>query len=289
MGQLLAQLTVNGLLVGFIYALMGAGLTLEFGVLRVVNFGYGALYAVGGYVCYTFAESLGLNFWLALVISFAAIFGLGMLVEKFGFARFRQSELATLVFGVGLMIVGRAAVMLIWGAQGHGITPPISGNVAVWNLTLSYQRVVAAVVSVLAIGLLTLFLRNTLLGKAMRCVSDSKERAELLGINVRRVYMLAMGLGTAMATVAASIVATILVVGPEVDMRALFVGFIIIILAGMGSIPGALLGGLIIGLVESYAMGYLDVTWGTIIPFAILVLVLIVRPQGLFGKRERIG
>jgi branched-chain amino acid transport system permease protein len=281
------QQTINGLLLGLIYALMASGLTLEFGVLKVANFGYGALYLIGGYATFTFAESLGLNFWIALVISFVLLFVAGMIVERFGFARFRNKEMATFVFGVGLMIAVRAGAMLVWGSQGHGINPPLSQTFHLGDFIFSGPRLLAAIVSLGAIIALTLVLRKTTLGKIMRCVSDSKIRAEILGIDTSRIYMITMGIGTAVSAVAASILATIFVVGPEVDMTVLFKGFIIIILAGMGSVGGAIVGGLIIALVEVYTTAAIGVVGGIVASFGILVIILLVKPEGLFGAKVR--
>lgn len=289
MSYLIIQSTINGLLVGSIYALMAVGLTLEFGILKVVNFGFGALYMLGGLTTYSIVSYFGLNFWLSLACSCIVLFLVGMIVEKVGFSRFRDNELATLVFGVGLMIGGRAVIMLFWGAEGRGIEPPLPGMLLWRDYVLSLPRLLAALVALTSFALLALFLKKTTLGKVMRCVSDSSERAATLGINSAKIYMIAMGVGTAMGTIAASVTATVFVVGPEIDMVSLFKSFIIIVLAGLGSIPGALIGGLILGLVEAYAMSMLSVTWGIVIPFAILVISLIIRPQGLFGKTERVG
>jgi len=289
MGYLLAQNAVNGVLVGLIYALMSVGLTLQFGILRVVNFGYGALYLVGGYVAFSFVTFLGLNFWAALFISFVLLFLAGMAVERVGFNYFRGNEMNVLVFGVGLMVALRGIAMIIWGAQGHGIPPPVTGGFSIGEIYFSAQRMAAGGVSIGLFGLLHLFLRRTRLGKVMRCVADSPQRAEMLGIDVTRTHILAMGLGTAISAIAASVLATIFVVGPEIDMAVLFKSFIIIILSGMGNVVGALVGGLILGFVETFAFGFLsNPMWGTVIPFIMLVIILVFRPQGIFGTRERV-
>jgi branched-chain amino acid transport system permease protein len=286
---LIVQTLIQGIVVGIVYALIAAGLTLEFGILKIVNFGYGALFVLGGYVAYTFSTWLGLNFWLSVAVAGAVLFVFGMIVEKVGFSRFRGNELATLVLGVGIMLAGRAATMLVWGAQGRPINAPLVGILHFGRHSVTYQYLVAAAVSLVMIVGLVLFLKKTRYGKVMRAVSDSKERAELQGINTSRVYMVSMGIGSAIAAVSSAVVATFLVVGAEMDMRALFLGFMIIILAGMGNIPGTLVGGMIIGIVEGYSMTYLAVAWGYAIPFLILVVILLARPQGLFGKRERVG
>jgi len=287
--SLVGQNAIDGILLGLLYALMAVGLTLEFGVLKIANFAYGFVFIVGGYLTYTVNQYLGLNFWLSILVSFVALFAIGAVIERIGFAHFRGSEMATLVFGVGLMLFGRAAIMLIWGSEGQQITPPVRGAIIAGQFAISWQRLVAAAVSVLLVFMLWLFLRYTTLGKTMRCVSDSPRRAELLGINSLLVYMLAMGVGSAVAAVGASFIGTIMQVGPGIDMTALLKGFVIIILAGMGSLPGAVVGGLIIGLLEAYASSYLGATMGYVIPFAIMVIVLLVRPQGIFGRRERVG
>jgi branched-chain amino acid transport system permease protein len=287
---LVVQTLIQGFVVGIVYALIASGLTLEFGILKIVNFGYGALFVLGGYVAFTFVNGLGLNFWLSLLLAGIVLFIFGMIVEKVGFSRFRNNEMATLVLGVGIMLAGRAATMLVWGAQGRPVNAPLVGILKFWGRhSITYQYLVAAAVSVVMIGGLVLFFKKTRYGKVMRAVSDSKERAELQGINTSRVYMVSMGIGTAVATISSAVVATYLVVGAEMDMRALFLGFMIIILAGMGNIPGTLVGGVIIGIVEAYAMTYMAVAWGYAIPFLILVVILLARPQGLFGKRERVG
>ncbi|OGF47551.1 MAG: ABC transporter permease [Candidatus Firestonebacteria bacterium RIFOXYC2_FULL_39_67] len=293
------QQIVNGITLGGVYALVALGYTMVYGVLEFINFAHGEIYMVGAYwALFTlglFNVSLlsgpGLFFALCVVFLSSILFCsiLGVIIEKVAYKPLRNSpRLAPLITSLGVSIVLQNAVMLIAGAENKkfDVNFPDTG-INIGNVYISYINVFIIAVSVLLMILLNYFVRKTKLGKAMRAVAEDKKTASLMGINVDGIISLTFLLGSALAAVAGVMISISygminFSMGYMVGLKA----FTAAVLGGIGSIPGAMFGGILLGLIESLGAGYISSTYKDVISFAILILVLIFRPRGLFGSKQ---
>lgn len=282
------QQLINGILLGGMYALMALGLTLMFGVMKIANFAYGTLYMVGGYVAYVASMWFGLGFFPALAVTFIVMFGFGAALEVSAFSPVRESEERTIVLGLGLLLLGRGLVIRAFGSQTFYLNLPVNGRINWGSLVLSQERLFTFGMAVVLVVAVWLLISRTRVGSIVRAVSDNAERALTLGISRKRVYLTVFGLSTGLAAVAASLLSVSFGIVPTTDNRALITSFTIIILGGMGSTTGALVGGLLIGLVQTLGTQYLSQTYTPAYPYVLLLLILLIRPQGLFGRKERV-
>lgn len=283
----LVQQTVNGLLLGGMFALMALGLTLMFGVMKIVNFAYGTLYLIGGYVAYFLVSSVGLGFFFALAVAFLAMTLFGVALESVAFRPLRTSEDRTIILGLGLLLLGRGLVISLFGSQTHDLGVPLHGQVSVGSVVFAQQRLLAFGVAIALVLVVWFVLARTKAGSVVRAVSDDAERAALLGIDHSKVFAVIFGLSTGLTAVAAGLLSTSFGVVPTVDNLALITSFSIVILGGLGSIPGALVGGLMIGVMNTLGTQYLSQTYTPMYPYLLLLLVLLIKPEGLFGRRVR--
>jgi branched-chain amino acid transport system permease protein len=282
----LIQVIVSGLLLGGVYALFAAGLNMIFGVLRVINLAHGELMMLGAYVTYWLVAETDVNPLLTLPISAVSIFLAGAMIERSLVERVIGQPLLSsllLTFGLSTLLMGTA--LSLWTANFRSV-PYLTGSIEVFGLDLSKTRLVAFAIALGVTGATFAFLRYSTFGKAIRATAQHAEVAQVCGIDIRRVRLVTFGLGSAMAGVAGSLVAMIFTVSPE--MGRMFIGraFAIVVLGGLGSFAGAFLGALILGVAETVAAYYTDTQLAEGVAYAVLVLVLLVRPSGLFGERE---
>jgi branched-chain amino acid transport system permease protein len=287
MSTVLWQASVSGLLIGGVYALVALGLTLIFGVMRIINFAHGSLMMLGMYATFFLYTGAGVDPYLSVLLVGPAFFVVGVLLERCVIGPNRtapESNQLLLTLGVALFLENAAlaafspdyrSIRLAWASRAFLV------GEAVVNL----PRLLAfACAIVLALGL-WLFLGHTDVGKAIRAAADEREGAVLVGIDIRRLHAVAFGIGSALAAVAGSLVTPFLYVAPDVgDVFNIF-AFVIVVLGGMGSFVGALLGGLLVGLAESLGAAVLPGSLKQLPIFALFVLVLLFRPTGLFGRR----
>jgi branched-chain amino acid transport system permease protein len=284
--QLFLQQAINGVMLGGMFSLMSIGLTMMFGIMKTANFAYGALYMIGGYAAFWASSLLGTPYWLSLLIAFVVGFGMGIAVEVIGFRRFRGNEDATLVFGLGVALVARGGSVLAWGSQ----TRYIPTSFAAYHLgpfILPSARIWAALASVVIVLAVYLIVVRTKWGRVIRAVADNSERAQLVGFDTSFQYALVAGLATGLSAVACVFLIPVFSLSPTVDDSALYTAMTIVILGGLGSIVGCGAGGFIIGVVTAFSFGYLNSTIAPMVPLLLLLIVLAVRPEGLFGRRER--
>ncbi len=281
------QQALNGLLLGGMYSLMALGLTLMFGVMKIVNFAYGTLYMAGGYIAYVFVSSVGLSFFPALAVTFLTMTLFGIVLEFLAFRPLRASEDRTIILGLGLLLLGRGLVIGIFGSQIHNLGVPLQGRISVGSVVFSQQRLLTFGVAIALVFVVWFLLTKTRAGSIVRAVSDDAERAALLGINYSKVFSLVFGLSTGLAALAAGLLSVSFGVAPTMDDLALITSFSIAILGGLGSIPGALAGGLMIGVMGTLGTQYLSQTYSPMYPYLLLLLVLLIRPEGIFGRRTR--
>jgi len=284
---LLAQGALNGIMLGISYALVALGLSLIFGIMRIVNFAHGEMFMLGGYITYYLFGVYGVNYFATLVIAVLIIGLLGMILEK---AIFRpltnrpEAALTSLIAAVGLAWVFQMLAMIFFGEQDKDIPTVFKGIIRFGGMMITWERFAAILIGIGLVLLLNLFLLKTKFGKAIRAVAEDKEAAALQGIQVARISSLSFGIGTGLAAAAGAIIAPIFIVSPSMGGEVILKAFLVVILGGMGSIPGAMLGGLLLGFLESYGGLFFSVPVMSVMTFTLIILILIVRPQGLLGR-----
>ncbi len=293
MTAIIIQLFVSGLLVGGVYALISVGLTLIFGVSRIKNFAQGDLVMVGMYVSYALNAYLGLDAYLALIVAAPLMFALGVLISVVVIRPIQGAPQFAQIFAtVGLGLVLQNAALALFGADFRTTTSVISNTVLrFWGISLPASLTAAFVIALIVIGAVALFLRTSMAGKAIRAVAQDRRSATLMGINVRHVDMFTFGLGTACAGLAGSLLAPMFPVFPTIGVNLVLIAFVVVVLGGLGSIGGALIGGLAIGLIETLSGFFIGSEMRQIAYFVVFLLVLLLRPAGLFGQRgsEKMG
>jgi branched-chain amino acid transport system permease protein len=283
--QLFFQQIFNGVMLGSTYAIVAVGLTLVFGILHIPNFAHGHLYMLGAYITFFLMTLYGFGFWTALVTSMVALGLIGMLIERVVYRPLQdRPHINSFISAVGAMIILETSVIVFWGPQGRRIPNPYPDMVELFGITMSYQRLLVIVAAIVLIVLLQIFIKKTTTGTTIEAVAQNREGAMLVGINVNRVSSLTFAISTATAAAAASLVAPIFMISPTMGALLGMKAFVIVILGGLGSIPGAILGGYILGILEAIGGGYLSAAYKDVYAFGALILILSIRPTGLFGK-----
>ena len=285
---LVTQSIATGLLLGGVYALVSVGLTLIFGVLGIVNFAQGAMLTLAMYLVYVMVDSGGIPVYLATVLAIPVMFLFGVVVQaallnKLTVAGNEEGPLLV-TLGLSLLIVN--VLLMIFGGRPKRVPSSVDGSIHVLGAIVSWERLIAFVGALLVAAALTLILRGTSFGLSIRAVSANSQGASLVGIDVRRIYALTFGIGSACVAVAGGLMVPFLSLTPTVGEQFTILAFIIVVLGGLGSVAGAVVGGLIIGLVQTVGALYLSGTASLILVFAVFVLVLFFRPQGLFGAKQ---
>jgi branched-chain amino acid transport system permease protein len=283
--DVLVQQLFNGLTIGSVYSLVALGLTLVYGILHIPNFAHGALYMLGGYITLTMMTMLGLSYWLAIFISVFAVGLVGVLMERIVFNPLRNAPpIHDKIAAIGILLCLEALAQLVWGADYRTMPTPYNQVVELAGVTLTMQRMLIIVSAVAVMVLLHLFLKKTFIGSSVIAMSQNREGAFLVGINTNKVAMLTFMISGGLAAIASSLAAPINLVFPGMGHLVILKAFVIIILGGMGSIPGAIVGGYILGLSESLGASYISNDYKDIIAFVLLVIILSVKPTGLFAK-----
>jgi branched-chain amino acid transport system permease protein len=283
---MLGQVVVSGLLSGALYALVALGLALIFGVMRVINIAHGPLLMLGAYTTWLLHAGLGLNPFLTVPVAMAVLFAVGALLQRtLVFRVVDAPELSSLLltFGISIALVNLA--QLVFTSDLRAVEY-ITGSWLMGGLAFSKSRVIAGLFAVAVTGLAFLFLKVTRLGKAIRATSQSREVAMVCGIDVGRIHMLTFGLASALAAAGGALLAVIVAIQPEMGGIWTFKSFLVIVLGGAGNYPGALLGGMLLGLVEQLASLFLTTQLSEVVAYVLLVVVLLVRPTGLLGGRQ---
>jgi branched-chain amino acid transport system permease protein len=276
---LLAQILLNGVLLGGLYGLMALGMALVWGVLNIVNLAHGAFIMLGGYVVY-FLFVAGIDPFVALPVAMVAMFALGYAVQR-GFLNFivRSALLNTLLFTFGLDIVLTYLAQLLFSADYRTINPSYAGaNVTIAGVTIPLARLAAFAVALLLAGLLALLLRRTRLGRAIRATAQNLTAARLYGIDPRQIYAITFGIGAALAGAAGGLYGIVAQITPYIGATLTAKSFVIAIIGGLENPLYVIAGGIAIGLAEALAALYLGPTWSDVISFGLLVLILVARP-----------
>jgi branched-chain amino acid transport system permease protein len=283
--ELFLQQVFNGVMLGSTYAIVAVGLTLVFGILNIPNFAHGHLYMLGAYISFFLMTVHGLGFWPALIASMAILAFGGMLVERIVFRPLRDKpHINSFISAIGALMILETGVIALWGPQGRRIPNPYPGIVELLGITMTYQRLLVIVAAIVLIILLQIFINRTTPGATIEAVAQNREGAMLVGINVNRVSSLTFAISAATAAAAACLVAPIFMISPTMGALLGMKAFVIVILGGLGSIPGAILGGYILGLLETIGGGYLSAAYKDVYAFGALILILAIKPTGLFGR-----
>jgi len=281
--NMLVQNLLNGLMSGWIYILVALGFTLVLSIVGIVQFAHGEVYMVGAYVVYYFCVSAGVNFFLSLLISILCIGLLGIILERFFLRPFRDNVEGAIITTIALILILQTAVVATAGVSYKDIPSPIQGVLILFGARLSWERLITILISIALVSGLLIFINKTKIGQAMIAVSEDRNAAALVGINVNRVSSVAMFLGCALAAAAGGLTGAIFDLTPFMGGFALMKGIEVIILGGLGSISGAIIAGLILGLVDGLVTPLLSVQMAGIIELIIIILILLFRPQGLLG------
>lgn len=274
---------LNGLTSAGIYILVALGLALLMSIMNIVQLAHGEVYMIAAYIVYFFAVNVGLNFYVAFIIAVLAVGVLGIGLERFFFRPFRGKPDKALVLSIGLMLVFQNVVLAIAGGTPKSYHSPFESVVSVGNVALSTERLVIIIAGFVLIVALFVFIRFTRNGQAMLAISQERDGAALQGINIDRLSAIAMFVGCALAGVAGGLVGALFTLSPTMGGTVLMKGIAVIILGGLGSVPGAVIGGLIIGLIDGLIPVFTTSYMGSLIGFAIVILILLVRPQGIWG------
>jgi branched-chain amino acid transport system permease protein len=286
--ELFLQQVLNGLTLGGVYSLVALGLTLVYGILHVPNFAHGAFYMAGAFVAFYLISSLGLHYWVAMVGAAAAVALIAVLSERLVFHPLRNAPyLHHMIASIGILLFLEAGAQALWGADFHRMQTPYTEVLSFAGLSLPAQRILIIVAAFVLVGLLQLFLKKTITGATIVAMAQNRDGAALVGIDANRVAMLTFAISGALAGMAAVLYAPINLVYTSMGNLVITKAFVIIVLGGMGSVPGAIVGGLIIGFAESFGAFYISTDYKDIIAFVLLVVILSFRPEGLFSKGAR--
>ena len=290
MDQFLQHL-LNALMLGGTYALLGIGLTMIFGIMRVVNFTHGELYTFGAYMVFFFAMTLSTNFFLALVFAMVLGVTLGAAIEFVLLRPLRGANIdTTMLIMIGAWIALQNSEQLVWTGVAKSVIHPFPAEPAVLGpLSVSWIRIFVFCVAILLIVGAHLLIHRTRLGKAMRSTFQDRETAALMGVNINAIHTATFALGSGLAAAAGALLGPVFVLVPSMGDMAALKSFAIVILGGLGSFKGATLGGFMLALVEEMGAGYISSGYRDAMGFLIIIVVLIFRPTGLFARAERIG
>ena len=279
------RIIIYGLISGGVYALLAVGFSLIFGVARIINLAHTAFYMLAAYLIFTFANSLGLPLALSVVLSIVAVIIIGIFSYRLLIDPVRGHETTILIVTIALAIIIQEAVRKGYGGGFQGIPSIISGYVIIWGTKVLYQQIVTfGVVLVILVGVWALLMK-TRLGVAIRATAQDREVANLMGINVARTGMIAMAISVALAAIAGALVAPLQVLGPHMWTHPLVMVLAVVVLGGLGSIKGSLIGAFMLGFSETLVVflapsgAYLK----TAVALAVMLIVIMIRPQGLFG------
>lgn len=278
------QLTMGGLMIGATYGLIASGLNVVFSIMRVINFAHGELYMLGGFIAYYFCVEWGINYFLTLPIAAALLGLMGILLEKFILRPFRGNILGGFIISLGISLALQNLAMITFGYDDKAIPSPLAGAIHIFSVSFPKERIVIIVISIGLLLGLQIFLQKAKLGQAMRAVAQDSEASMGCGISIDTMSRFSFALGSSLAGVSGALLGPVFFVNPSMGVPIIMRSFIIIIIGGMGSIPGSILAAFILGFIESfggYLFGFVIVS---IIYFSLLIIVLLIKPFGLLGR-----
>lgn len=281
--ELLIGSIIEGILMSFIYILMSLGLTMLYGIMHIVNFAHGEIYMLGAMGTYFLTVQFKIPYFLSLLIVMAASIPLGLLTDRVIFRPIRGKWLQLLVATLGLSMILQSGAWISFGILDKGVPSPFKSIVHFWMATLTGERLFAAIVGAILVSLLLVLIYQTKVGRAMRAVEEDEDSAKLQGVSPNMVCAVNVSIGFMLAAIAGGLMAPVFVVNPGMGLSPLITAFNVVIIGGLGSIPGCILGGLFVGLVQTVGAVFLgvEITYGLL--FALIIMVLIFKPSGLMG------
>lgn len=280
--QVVAQAAVNALSLSLIYVLISLGLTLIFSIMHMVNFAHGELYMLGGFGLFVFFEGWGVPYAVTLVVTMALVTVVGLAIYRMVFRPLRLNFLAAVLASLGVGLVIQNGASFLFGDKDQGVHTVVSGGMNISGVYLTWDYTLVAVGGAALAVALVMFIRYTRLGRALRSVSEDRDAASLQGINVNSMDALGFGIASALAAAAGGLMSPLVAINPYMGGTPMLKGFIVILMGGLGSIPGAILAGFILGFIESFGMTFIGYA-ANLVGFAIVILILVVRPRGLLG------
>ena len=289
---LFVQLLVNGLLLGAIYGLVALGLTLILSILDSINFAHGDMFMLGGVVVYAFFVQFGVKqlhlplvptYLVSIVVAMVIVGMLGAVIEISIFHPFIGKHLQGVILTLGLGLIIQTSTLMGFGTVDKGVPSPFPGIVSFLGASVALERIIAGIIAIALVIGLWYYIHGTKVGQAMRAISQDRDAAALQGIPIRRICAIGFGLGCALAAAAGALMAPIAFVNPFVGEAWLMKSFIIIIVGGMGSIPGSLLAGFLLGFIESFGSFFFSIHTATVISFSLVIVMLLLRPRGLLA------
>ena len=285
------QHCLNALILGGTYALLGIGLTLIFGIMKVVNFTHGELYTFGAYMVYFFVMVVGANFFVAIIISMVLGIALGALIEFVLLRPLRGANIdTTMLVMIGAWIALQNLEQFTWSGIAKSVNHPFPVEpLVLGSVSVSWLRIFVFLFALTLIGGTYFLINRTKLGKAMRATFQDQDTAALMGVNINRIYTATFALGSSLAAAAGALLGPVFIVAPYMGDMAALKAFAIVILGGLGNIIGATIGGFVLALVEELGAGYISSGYRDAMGFLLIIIVLVYKPTGLFAVKEGIG
>jgi branched-chain amino acid transport system permease protein len=289
MSEILQQL-LNGIIIGSSYALLAVGLTLIFGIMKIVNFAHGEFYMVGGVLCYFIASGLEINYFAALLLAVLGTMALGAVLERLVLRYLKDQPIdSTIIVTIGLSIFIQNVVLQMIGPVPRSIPNPFGhAPITLGPITFTEVQLFVIVVTGAVIAGLHILLRHSFVGRAMRATFSQRDAALLVGVDTDRTAAITFILGSGMAALAGALLGSIFLVYPSMGGAAVLKAFIIVIMGGLGNIMGAIAGGLLLGVAEGLVSGFISSDYSEAIGFVIVILVLLFKPQGIFGRAGQV-
>ena len=287
--QLIIEQMLNGMVLGSMYALVASGLTLIWGTMKMLNFAHGELYMIGGYVLYFTLLFFGVHPFWGVVLAMLIAFALGVLMERTILHPLLEKpgwDVSPIVVTLGVSIFLQNFALKVWGERFKNVPYFVEGTMDLSGFRIAYQRILILVVAAAVMMGFWMYVKRSRFGMALRATAQDREAATILGINFHRIYLLTFGISSALAALAATMLAPLFLVNPWMGIPPQLKAFIVVVLGGLGSFGGAILGGFLLGSIESLAIVFLSSEWKDVAAFLVLIGFLVFRPSGFFGTKE---
>lgn len=279
------EILIYGAVTSAIYAMLAVGFTLIFGVARVLNLAHGSFYALGAYGAYVLTSIVGLPLWLAAILSVIGVAVFGVLVEKILIRPLRYSQLGVLMITLAIALVVEQTLFLTFGSEYRNVPAFVDAKINIGGVDVAGQRLLTLVVAGLSIAVLYLFIQRTRLGSAILAISQDADAAKYMGIPSDRIFSLVMAISAALAALAGILAGPFLSVQPSMHLLPIVKAFAIVVVGGLGSIPGSILAAFMLGYAETIVAYEISTSWTEIVSVLATLLMLVFRPAGIFGKR----
>jgi branched-chain amino acid transport system permease protein len=279
------EILIYGAVTSAIYAMLAVGFTLIFGVARVLNLAHGSFYALGAYGAYVLTSVVGLPLWLAAILSVIGVAVFGVLVEKILIRPLRYSQLGVLMITLAIALVVEQTLFLTFGSEYRNVPAFVDAKINIGGVDVAGQRLLTLIVAGVSIAVLYLFIQRTRLGSAILAISQDADAAKYMGIPSDRIFSLVMAISAALAALAGILAGPFLSVQPSMHLLPIVKAFAIVVVGGLGSIPGSILAAFMLGYAETIVAYEISTSWTEIVSVLATLLMLVFRPAGIFGKR----